>query len=55
MFIWDHDNPIESKKKPWISFLNQSNNEEEWNKKNNRKIKGLEIIKKSIKFDGLIR
>jgi hypothetical protein len=35
MFIWDHD----SKKKPWISFLNQSNNEESELKKIIEKLK----------------
>jgi hypothetical protein len=47
MFIWDCDNPIENRKnKPWILFLNQSNIEEEWNKKTIRKIKGLKTGKK---------
>jgi hypothetical protein len=47
MFIWDYDNPIENRKnKPWILFLNQSNIEEEWNKKTIRKIKGLKTGKK---------
>ena len=53
MFIWDCDNPIENRKnKPWILFLNQSNIEEEWNKKTIRKIKGLKTGKKIIRFDG---
>jgi len=50
IFIWDHDNPIESKKnKSWILFHKQSNIVEEWN--NKKKLKNHKLKNKYIKFD----